>query len=59
MDMMSYGRLSRPALTTVQGNSETLIERMFQMILGGRSDVPRHVVQDVELIERESIRTLS
>ena len=59
MDMMSYGRLSRPALTTVLGNSEALIERMFQMILGGRSDVPRHVVQDVELIERESIRTLS
>ncbi len=59
MDMMNYARLACPALSTVVGNTEKLVEKMFQIILRDSSDVPRHMVQDVELIERESIKTLS
>ena len=57
--MMNYARFACPALSTVVGNTEKLVEKMFQIILSDSSDVPRHMVQDVELIERESIKTLS
>lgn len=59
MDMMSYGRLACPALSTVVGSTEGLVEKMFSLIADTSPEAQRSAVQDVELIERESIRDLS
>ncbi len=59
MDLMNYSSLACPALSSVVGSSEGLMEKMFGLMIDPVPGAPRSMVQDVELIERESIRLLS